>query len=133
VRCCKRELRGPLAEDAYLPRIASAALTMLMVGFLAQYSPNFLALSTNTSVSMIASSSSPLYQPSIQVSTILISSSPPSTNCLQVRVERSSTTACAGTDDNANAAANRIETVVFMMISIISLGVRSLGCDLFSG
>jgi hypothetical protein len=29
---------------------------MLMVGFFAQYVPNFLALSTNTSVSMIASS-----------------------------------------------------------------------------
>src|ERR1700744_4564835 len=90
---------------------------MLMVGFLAQNSPNFLALSTNTSVSMIASSSSPLYQPSIQVSTILISSSPPSMNCLQVRVDRSRTTAWAGSEQSTRAAANSIETVVFMMIS----------------
>src|SRR5882757_4774047 len=40
---------------------------------------------------MIASSESPLYQPSIQISTILMVSSPPSTNCLQVMVERSRT------------------------------------------
>src|SRR5258708_12756141 len=95
---------------------------MLIVGLAAQKVPNFLAFATNTSVSMIASSSSPLYQPSIQVSTILISSSPPSMNCLQDMVDRSSTTAWAGTGDNANddspsAAANNITLVVFMMIS----------------
>ena len=66
----------------------------------------------------VASSESPLYQPSIQVSTILIVSSPPSTNCLHVMVDRSRTTACAGADDSASAAANRIEAVVFMMSSI---------------
>jgi hypothetical protein len=75
---------------------------------------------------MIASSSSPLYQPSIQVSTILISSSPPSMNCLQVKVERSSTTACAGTDDSIRAAANSIETVVFMMISPVGASAPQL-------
>src|ERR1700722_11105703 len=90
---------------------------MLMVGLAAQKAPNFLALSTNTSVSMIASSLSPLYQPSIQVSTILVSSSPPSTNCLQVKVDRSRTTAWAGSEQSTRAVANNIETVVFMMIS----------------
>src|SRR3954470_24541830 len=79
---------------------------------------------------MIASSESPLYQPSIQVSTILMVSSPPSTNCLQVMVERSRTTACAGTDDSASAAANRIEAVVFMMSSIGVRGGR-LACDAY--
>jgi hypothetical protein len=33
-------------------------------------------------------------------------------------VDRSSTTAFAGTDDSVSAAANRIETVVFMMLSL---------------
>jgi hypothetical protein len=41
------------------PRIFSAALTMLIEGLAAQKVPNFLALATNTSVSMIASSESP--------------------------------------------------------------------------
>src|SRR5215207_217504 len=77
---------------------------------------------------MIASSESPLYQPSIQVSTILMVSSPPSTNCLQVMVERSRTTACAGADDSMSVAANRIEAVVFMMNSIGVRG-RRLACD----
>jgi hypothetical protein len=36
-------------------------------------------------------------------------------NCLQVMVERSRTTALAGTDDSANAAANSIETTVFIL------------------
>src|SRR5689334_14316720 len=66
---------------------------------------------------MIASSESPLYQPSIQVSTILMVSSPLSTNCLQLMVERSITAAYAGTDDSVSAAANSIEMVVFMKIS----------------
>src|SRR6185437_13960410 len=90
---------------------------MLMVGFLAQNSPNFLALPTNTSVSMIASSESPLYQPSIQVSTILISSGLPSTNCLQDIVDRSSTTACAGTDADIIPAASSIAAMNFIGFS----------------
>src|SRR5258708_38363303 len=95
---------------------------MLMVGLAAQKVPNFLAFATNTSVSMIASPSSPLYQPSIQVNTILVSSSPPSMNCLQLMVDRSSTTAWPGTgdtasDDSASAAANNITLHVFTMIS----------------
>src|ERR1700716_96695 len=107
------------------PRIFSAALTMLIEGLAAQKVPNFLALATNTSVSMIASSESPLYQPSIQVSTILISSGLPSMNCLQVMVDRSSTTACAGADDSNSAAANKLALIVF---KIISMGL----CDVTS-
>src|SRR5437764_1861793 len=77
---------------------------------------------------MIASSESPLYQPSIQVSTILMVSSPPSMNCLQLMVERSSTTAFAGAEDNSSMAANRIEPVVFILfspfVSRLSAGIR---------
>src|SRR6201992_1744072 len=91
---------------------------MLIEGLVAQYLPNFLALSTNTSVSITACAESPLYQPSIQVSTILISSSPPSRNCLQDIVERSSTSARAGIEDASSAAANSIETVVFIKFSL---------------
>src|SRR5262245_24887874 len=65
---------------------------------------------------MIASSESPLYQPSIQVSTILMPSSPPSRNCLQLMVDRSSTTAFAGAEANSMAA-NRIDPTVFIVIS----------------
>ena len=72
----------------------------------------------NTSVSMIALSSSPLYQPSIQVSTISMVSSPLSRNCLQVMVARSNLTAWAGIDVSESAAANRSESVVFIGISI---------------
>jgi hypothetical protein len=50
-----------------------------------------------------------LYKPSIQVSTILISSGLPSMNCLQVMVERSSTTAWAGTDGSTKAAPARFQ------------------------
>src|SRR5258708_29082965 len=104
---------------------------MLIVGLAAQKVPNFLAFATNTSVSMIASSSSPLYQPSIQVRTILIPLAPPSMNCLQDMVDRSSTTAWAGTGDSANddspsAAANNITLVVFMMISPQETRQRSM-------
>src|SRR5258708_25274324 len=75
---------------------------MLIVGLAAQKVPNFLAFATNTSVSMIASSSSPLYQPSIQVRTILISSSPTLMNCLTDMVDKTSTSTCARTVDSAN-------------------------------
>src|ERR1700753_1597577 len=91
---------------------------MLIDGLAGQYLPNFLALSSNTAGSTPAVSESPLSQPSIQVSTILISSSPPSRNCLQVIVERSSTSARAGIEDARSAAANSIETVVFMKFSL---------------
>src|SRR5262249_17347077 len=65
---------------------------------------------------MIASSESPLYQPSIQVSTILMVSSPPSRNCLQLMVDRSSTTAFAGAEANSMAA-NRVDPTAFIIIS----------------
>src|SRR3954470_10266201 len=89
---------------------------MLMVGLEAQNVPNFLAFWVNTSVSMIASSESPLYQPSSQVSTIAISSGPPSMNCLQVNVDRSSTTAFAGAGDNASVAANITAAIILMTV-----------------
>jgi hypothetical protein len=59
-----------------------------------------------------------LYQPSIQVSTILMVSSPLSRNCLQLMVARSSLVAWAGMDESESAAANRSENVVFINISI---------------
>src|SRR5438105_1146622 len=66
---------------------------------------------------MIASSESPLYQPSIQVSTILMVSSPPSRNCLQLMVERSSTTALAGAEETSSVAANSIDPRIFIVVS----------------
>src|ERR1043166_3855680 len=66
---------------------------------------------------MIASSESPLYQTSIQVSTILMLSSPLSRNCWQLMVERSSTTAFAGAADSIMTAANSIDPMDFVVIS----------------
>src|SRR3954470_20505869 len=95
---------------------------MLTVGCSAQYVPNFLAFSTKTSVSKMASSWSPLYQPSSQISTILMRSSPLSTNCLQLMVERSRTTAEAGADDSIRAAANRVamrDFIFFLQMIVV--------------
>ena len=69
---------------------------------------------------------SPLYQPSIQVSTILIASSPPR-DCLQVIVERSSTTAWPASRTTGSVRAQRTDETKFVIISMARRRISSPG------
>ena len=102
-----RDAAGLVLPESYLPRIASAALTMLMRRVLPAIGPELLGvLDEHVGVDdrLVGIALVPAVHPGQHH---LDLSSPPSRNCLQVIVERSSTTALAGVDDATRKASGQ--------------------------